>query len=265
MIKKITLLTAATVLIVTIVSFVNNGNFAFSYSSGSQGAGYSGSPGDGNTVCATGGCHSSSSTVTGWITSNIPGTGYVPGTAYTITLTMTGGSHAFELTSEKSGGTKVGTFSSISGCTLYNSNHAVVANSMVSLKNITWTAPAAGNGSVTFYGCFASSSSNAKKCTYTVNEYSVGLNENSNSTGFSIYPNPVKDKIEISYTLETASEVIISLYSIDGKKVDELTNSDKNSGSYKESYDLKSVTKAGIYVLELKYGERSLLEKIIIE
>lgn len=45
---------------------------------------YTGSPGDGHS-CAQ--CHGSSSTVSGWITSTIPASGYVPGTTYQITAT----------------------------------------------------------------------------------------------------------------------------------------------------------------------------------
>jgi hypothetical protein len=265
MIKKITIVSTIAVLLIAIASFVNNGNFAFSYSTGAQGDGYSGSPGDGNTVCATGGCHSSSSTVTGWITSNIPGTGYVPGTAYTITLTMTGGTHAFELTSEKSGGTKVGAFASSSGVTLYNSNRAVVANAKFSSKTLNWTAPATGTGSVTFYVCFASASNNAKKCTYTVSESTVGFDENSADASFAIYPNPVKDKIGINYSVETNSNVEINLYSVVGKKVAELFSGEKSSGSYSESFNINNIIEQGIYVIELKIADKSVLKKIIVE
>lgn len=49
--------------------------------------GYTGSPLDGVT-CATMGCHRGPvSTVNGWITTNVPATGYVPADTYDITLT----------------------------------------------------------------------------------------------------------------------------------------------------------------------------------
>ena len=80
-------------------------------SSGSPG-GKTGSPGDGGTTCVQ--CHTGTANpVNDWITTDIPMTGYVPGTTYTITLTGTHtgvGKFGFELTAEDNSNNKVGTF-----------------------------------------------------------------------------------------------------------------------------------------------------------
>ncbi|HUM47833.1 MAG TPA: hypothetical protein PLD84_12960 [Chitinophagales bacterium] len=50
----------------------------------------SGSPGDNNKTCAKSGCHpGNSTTIFNAITSTIPVSGYVPGTTYTVTASVT--------------------------------------------------------------------------------------------------------------------------------------------------------------------------------
>ena len=141
-------------------------------SSGSPG-GYTGSPGDGHNCTA---CHGgSASTVTGWITSDVPAQGYTPGTTYTITATATGsGKKGFEISPQTTGGALLGTLSPGSGNKLCNGNKAITHSSTVSGTSATWTfswtAPAAGTGPVTFYGAFAVTEPVTKLTTMVVNE-----------------------------------------------------------------------------------------------
>ncbi|HLG33852.1 MAG TPA: hypothetical protein VI757_03145, partial [Bacteroidia bacterium] len=66
-------------MITLIVIDANQNNV--SSNGGGAPAGRTGSPGDGGLTCAISGCHNGPTPATqaGWITSNIPGTGYVPG------------------------------------------------------------------------------------------------------------------------------------------------------------------------------------------
>jgi hypothetical protein len=127
-------------------------------SGGSPGA-RTNSPLDGSncTDCHTG----TASTVNDWITTNIPGTGYVPGQTYEITATGTHGGvqkFGFELTAED-GSSKVGSFE-ITNATetkLVNSDNSVTHTSAGNTPSgdqkswsVNWTAPSAGTGDVTF-------------------------------------------------------------------------------------------------------------------
>ncbi|MBU1008734.1 MAG: T9SS type A sorting domain-containing protein [Bacteroidetes bacterium] len=142
----------------------------FAYSTGSPG-GKSGSPGDGNANCTQ--CHSGTPTAqTGWITSNIPGSGYTPGQTYQITAT---GTHSgvvkfgFELTAETSAGVKTGTFAITDAARtqLTNSNHAVthtaagnVPSGNTNTWTMNWTAPASNVGQIRFYAAFNAANGN---------------------------------------------------------------------------------------------------------
>ena len=136
-------------------------------------AGYTGSPFD-NKNCTN--CHGgSASTVTGWITSNIPAQGYTAGQSYTITLTSTGsGNKGFEISPMTSAGAVLGTMTPGTGSKLVGGvvylTHSSAKTSNPATWTFTWVAPAAGTGSVTFYCAFVVTKPVTKLCTMTVNE-----------------------------------------------------------------------------------------------
>ncbi len=144
-----------------IFSDVLNNNVS-SHTAGAP-ASRTGSPGDGNQSCTS--CHGGSAAVqSGWITSDVPASGYVPGTVYTITSTATGGGHVkfgFEVSPQNVSGILLGTLINTSSETqLIGSNkyitHTSSGTSGSGSKTWTfnWTAPASGTGDVTFYGAF---------------------------------------------------------------------------------------------------------------
>lgn len=141
-------------------------------SSGGPPPGKTGSPGDGGATCASG-CHTGMAVtaVVGWITSNVPVTGYVPGQTYTITATASQSGcvrFGFQISPQSSTGTYLGTLvvtdlvntqivstkyieQKTAGTTGFTGSHPWTFN---------WTAPAAGTGTVTFYGAFNCSNNN---------------------------------------------------------------------------------------------------------
>jgi hypothetical protein len=136
-------------------------------------AGYTGSPGDGKNCTQ---CHGGSpSTVSGWITSDIPPEGYTPGNTYTITVTVTGGSRkGFEVSPQNPAGALLGTLTAGTGNKLVGSNKYVTQNAgsynNPAVWTFTWTAPAAGTGLVTFWGAFCASEPVTKLSTLDANE-----------------------------------------------------------------------------------------------
>lgn len=133
-----------------------------SNSVGSPG-GKTGSPTDG-VDCMQ--CHTVLSTTSAFtnITSDIPSTGYVPGTIYTITATINPLStlSGFEVTCEEdAAGLKSGTFftnSSFVGETqMVNNGNSVThtaSGNTLNTWSFDWEAPVAGTGELTFYGAF---------------------------------------------------------------------------------------------------------------
>jgi hypothetical protein len=138
-------------------------------------AGYTGSPFD-NKDCTS--CHSGSPTnATGIMSSNVPASGYVQGTNYTITVTLTGsGNKGFEVSPQSLTGTLLGTITPGAGNkvtgTKYITHNAVVSTSPA-VWNFTWTAPATSTGPVTFYGAFVIGYGTTKLSSMVVNPAST--------------------------------------------------------------------------------------------
>jgi hypothetical protein len=136
-------------------------------------AGNTGSPSDG-TTCAES-CHGGSAvTQAGLITSTIPTAGYTPGTTYTITASISGsGNKGFQVSPQNTAGTLLGSLIAGTGSQIVGIKyvtHSSAKSSTAASWTFQWIAPAAGTGSVTFYGAFAITQNSTKKSTLVVNE-----------------------------------------------------------------------------------------------
>lgn len=69
--------------------------------------------------------------------------------------------------------------------------------------------------------------------------------------GLQVYPNPFNDKLVIYYNLLNKSQVILSVFDINGKVVEELVNEEQQSGKYTKTWDSVSLSE-GIYILKLQ-------------
>ena len=128
-------------------------------------AGYANDPYNGNKNCTN--CHTGTAVpISGLITTNIPGTGYVPGVVYNITTSKSSPGivdFGFQTTAQNSSGTQIGTLAPLDATTQAKLLGTVIyidqtgtSNTGTNGKSWTykWTAPVAGSGSVTFYGVF---------------------------------------------------------------------------------------------------------------
>lgn len=268
--KKIILLMSVSALVILL--FANFGDGKGGKYPGGAPAGYTGSPFDGKD-CS--GCHGGTSTaVTGWITSNIPGTGFTAGHSYSITVTIPGtGSEnkGFEVSPQKPDGTLLGTLVAGTGSKLVGTNNAYITHSAgmsanPGVWNFTWTAPASGSGTVTFYGAFVDGFSNIYHSTMTVNESTQGISDLGKNSGIEIFPNPVKDKLNFSMMLSNSGHVTVSLLDLTGKLVLNLMDEEKNAGEVKGSCAINGAIKPGIYLVKINNGiSGPRVEKVVIE
>jgi hypothetical protein len=134
-------------------------------------AGTTGSPADG-TTCANQGCHTGSAVIpiTGWITSNIPGSGYVPGHVYSITakaVYIGRSKFGFEVSPQNAAGNVLGTMTPVGIKTHLNGAGYITqtGNANIGTDSLSWTfnwtAPASGSGNLTFYGAFNCANGNS--------------------------------------------------------------------------------------------------------
>ena len=241
--------------------------------------GYTGSPGDSLKNCTV--CHGGLATnVEGWITSDIPSTGFEPNKKYTITATNTeeGGTRfGFSISPQAINGDLLGTLvisDTVTTKLVGNNKYVTYREAGVNgVDSKTWTfdwiAPDSVN-EVVFYGAFNSNFEGHKDGDKTyLSQLKVfkkgytGLNENSSFSELSVYPNPILDQALMSFYNKEKGRVEISLIGLDGRLHQELINQEFSAGHQAIQLDLNE--KAGIYFLKLANSKSTTYHKIFIQ
>jgi hypothetical protein len=242
------------------------------YKSGSPG-GYSSSPGDSGSSCTS--CHSGTSqSVSGWISTNIPVTGYTAGEIYNITITATNASAArfgFELTAEDANNKKNATFTitNTSETKLTNANRAVTHTTAGTTPsgntkswNFEWTAPQESTGVITFYASVNAANGNGNtsgdliyKTSTVIAPNSTFVSEHYNS--FKFYPNPSAGLVNFEAKINSASTDLL-IFNTKGQLVEH-----KNISNGIFQINL-SYLPNGVYYLKLSDGVKKEFQKLVL-
>ena len=270
--KKFTLVLS----LLLMAGMVYDYNYRMAHTNGSGApAGHTGSPGDGQT-CARSGCHNGPTAANEvmLLTSDIPGSGYVAGTTYNMTFTMTnqiGVKFGFQLSAQDNAGNGVGTLIAGSGNQIVSSKYLTHTGAGTSVTggtrtwNFQWTAPAGGSGSVTFYysGNFTGSPSGPAgdviaSGSTSFNEQSVGITE-AQVAQLAVYPNPVVDEIHVA-ARDVDEEIMISMFDVQGRKVLEERF---DGGDIKIDVKSRSLN-SGIYFMQIEVDGKTNVRKLLI-
>lgn len=248
-------------------------------------AGYTGSPHDGKT-CYYSNCHNSHplGSPQPWITSNAPVSGYTPDSIYTITAkaVKTGyTSFGFEISPQSASGAELGTLININSSLTQIISTKYIEQTQYSYQgtdSVVWTfqwkAPAAGTGTVTFYGAFNCGKGNSVPTGSYVFPATLVIPENTSAgiggietskTSFSLFPNPSKGQFNITYVSKSAANVEIDVYGLDGKKISTLLNGMVNEGVNTHTLSLPTEIKPGVYFIQLITNGSSDIQKMILE
>lgn len=77
------------------------------------------------------------------------------------------------------------------------------------------------------------------------------------------YPNPFNPETIISFSLNTPAEIRIDIYAINGRHIQNLTNSRYSSGYHDIRFDASSLA-SGVYIYKLKSGYRTYIKKLTV-
>jgi hypothetical protein len=253
-------------------------------------AGYTGSPGE--TTCNITQCHNSfainsgggsvtaTSTMNNWV--------YAPNTTYTISIKVAKtGVHLFGLGCElltyanTNAGTIVITNShnqiktrTVSGVSrksvVHTLNGGASQDSMIFTFN--WTSPDTSTGIITMYFCGNAANANTMPTGDYIYSNSQVITPLSSTTGiadipagdiFSVYPNPVSDKINLHFTLKSKEMVKANLTDLSGRKSFVLFNKELPEGTNTISCEVPEGC-SGIYILSLESPSGRSCKKISI-
>jgi hypothetical protein len=261
--KKI-LLTSSLLTIITlvVVSTMTNTNA----SSSLPNDGNAGAPADnGGQTCTS--CHggAAATQTTGIISSNIPGSGYIGGTTYSVSVTMSGAAaYGFEMTSQTAtSNVGLGTWIAGTGSSVSNKyiKQSAKKTGATAVWTFSWTAPTTAT-TVTFYGAFNYANNNGtssgdiiKKSSFTFLANTTNINETNKLSFLSVFPNPTTDVLHIS------SEELFKegqIYSIDGKLTKTISEQELVSKSI-----LVSNLNNGTYFIHMVSNGKTLVAKFI--
>lgn len=242
-------------------------SFAAFYPGGAP-AGVTGSPGDGSN-CAQ--CHGgTATTASGWITSNIPSGGYVPGQTYQITATNSqagSGQYGFEISPQNAAGTKLGTLAAGTNSQMLSSGKYVThtnASTTIKVWTFPWTAPASGSGNVTFYGAFARNypGSTVLSTLAVAEQTNTGISETAASSAL-ISPNPGNGHFNITIPESMrSSSGTLQILNTAGKSVYSTKYLSANSSDL--HVDVSNAP-SGVYFMILQNASSNKFEKFIIK
>ena len=231
----------------------------------------SGSPIDGQT-CANSNCHSGPASVrSGMITSTVPTSGYIPGTVYTFTVSITQAGinkFGFAISPQNAAGNVVGTLAltNTSETQMKSSGnyvtHRTAGNSGENTKSwsFNWTAPSVGSGSIPFYASVMAANNNTDEhgdLTFTdvltvQEDITTHIPETSSDINFSVFPNPVEgNSIQVSFNANASSTSRIRIMSLDGTLVNEINHNATSNVTQQAALSLENLAK-GVYFVEIQ-------------
>ncbi|MEZ4888193.1 MAG: S8 family serine peptidase [Chitinophagales bacterium] len=78
-----------------------------------------------------------------------------------------------------------------------------------------------------------------------------------------LFPNPFHDYLQLSYELKQTKQVRISLFTIEGQRIEVLKNEIQKAGSHQLDWSLSNELPAGTYLLQLQIGEQVVTKKVL--
>ncbi|MFM2285377.1 MAG: hypothetical protein RLZZ543_874 [Bacteroidota bacterium] len=240
-----------------------------------------GSPADGFT-CAKSGCHSgTASAQDGLITSDVPSTGYVPGSTYNITvsITQTGISKwGFAISPQNNAGTVLGSMiiTNTTQTKLVSSRyvtHKTAGNSGSGSKtwSFNWTAPAAGTGDVPFYASVMAANGTGNAAgdqvytdVYTVSEdITASVPKTAEAVKFSVFPNPIEgNNMNISFASKAGDVSRVSIMSMNGAMVHSTNYTASVAGDQQVNVNVADLAK-GVYLIQVETPAGTATNRII--
>jgi hypothetical protein len=164
---------------------------------------------------------------------------YKPGVVYTVTLSGNNANLAFfgfQVSAANAAQQQAGSFGNL-GADKHSSNlsglQIVEHNTTLSKVNgaytvsFDWTAPAAGNGTVTLYGIINAVNNNdegsgdkvSAPATISLNEQSTGIDDVENDRSVKLYPNPASDVLHIATDQRFKGNYNVRILDINGRVV----------------------------------------------
>lgn len=289
--KKIYILPLAASVLIGALSFQKSGNYkvekyfaknGHKLNSAGAAGGKTGAPGEVN--CTS--CHSG--TALDGISENVlmvldgatPVNSYVPGTTYTVALSMSSNpaKKGFQATALDGTNSMAGTFvasanTNVIGTTRKYANHKSTSNTSTTMAwGWSWTAPATNVGDVTFYVATNKANDNgfdtgdAIYLSQHVLTSTLGIEEQANEdANFSAGYSATNNSLSLNFTTLSAGEMNVNIMDMNGRSVFTYNLGNAQIGENKEKVVLPEDLKNGVYVVNFFVNNNAMSAKIMIQ
>lgn len=243
-----------------------------------------GAPSEGNCASCHGGGSGAASGITITAVPAFTANEFVQGQTYTINVLVAGS--AFTKFGFDCEILTVGT--NVNAGTMQNPGSGVqLVNGAFGRKNMTHTTPKTGTANATFsFEWVAPLSSNSAK----IYVAGIGANGNGSTSGdfpmatslllntptitavsennnpiaaLSLFPNPTKDNIHLTYQLRESDVIKAQLVSITGQLVTTLFNEKQDAGVFSKTLALPTNIETGVYFLKLSSGNQVVSQRLL--
>lgn len=250
-------------------------------------AGYTNSPGEQNCTA----CHNSFALNSGGgsisisTTPSITASGYTPGATYTVDVTVSKtGVSLFGFGTEilTAANANAGTISVLNATQtkLLNSGsrrnivHQLNGGAGTDSKTFSfqWVAPATAGSATIYASGIAANGNNQNSSDYVYTASlsisspasSVGIKEYNLSSTVSIYPNPARESVTLSYQLDRDALVECRLSGLNGQHVADFYSEQQTAGNHKQTLQIPSSVQSGLYLLHLTVNGQATSRRLII-
>jgi hypothetical protein len=244
---------------------------------------HTGSPVDGGGDCSA--CHSGGATVPVITIDASPAFGvgntYVPGTTYTLSLTVNGypyfGFDVEILNGQLSTSADAGAFGPAGANSKYTIADPYPTNVTQigpvpagSIAKWNWTAPASGNVYIYASGLGVNGDGmdmgdRVGNFMLALNPLVTGMEEKTNALHLDVFPNPVSSAIHLTYTLDQPGSVCIQLMDVSGREASILLIQEQEAGEHRFDEAVPAQLKKGIYMLHLCVNGKVAVKRMIVK
>ena len=92
----------------------------------------------------------------------------------------------------------------------------------------------------------------------------TGIQSSADTFSFQVFPNPFRDKLQLTYSLTETALVTVALYASNGTKLATLVSDQLQSGTQTLSQDVSKYTQQpGVYLLKMTVGDKTYTEKLV--
>jgi hypothetical protein len=117
-------------------------------------------------------------------------------------------------------------------------------------------------------GTYSVTVSDTSGCTGTSADFivtSIGIAQLNNEVSISVYPNPVYNSMQITYSLVETENVSIEIINTIGQKVQSVYNGKQTSGTYSFTVDVHQLgLSEGVYFIKFETEHTVKLERIVV-